>query len=229
MNHLQAIVLDFDGVVADTEPLHYEAYRQIFAPFGITVTAEEYADHYIGLADRKAFTEAGRVHGLDVTARLIDDLVARKAEVVRHILADARPVYPGVAELLRSWAAVVPLAIASGALRGEIESVLGAAGIADTVGIIVSANDVKRSKPAPDPYLKALDLLALHIPGLEPSRTVAVEDSRFGIQSAREAGLRTVAVTTSFPRSELAGAHLVVDRLASLTLDALDALCAESR
>lgn len=226
MTHLQAIVLDFDGVVADTEPLHYEAYRQIFEPFGIMVTAEEYAKHYIGLADRKALADAGRAHGLEVEGRLLDNLIARKAEVVRHILADARPVYPGVAELMRSWSAVLPLAIASGALRSEIDLVLTVAGVADTVRVIVSADDVTRSKPAPDAYLRALGLLAAHVPGLDPSQTVAIEDSRFGIQSAREAGMRTVAVTTSFPRSELAGADLIVDALPSVTLDMLDALCA---
>jgi beta-phosphoglucomutase len=226
MPHLQAVVLDFDGVIADTEPLHYEAYRQIFEPFGIAVTAEEYAEHYIGLADRKALADAGRAHGLEVEDRLLDDLIARKAEVVRHILVNARPVYPGVAELLRAWSAEVPLAVASGALRSEIELVLSVAGVLDTVRVIVSANDVKRSKPAPDAYLKALELLTAHVPDLEPPRTVAIEDSRFGIQSAREAGMRAVAVTTSFPRSELASADLIVDALPSLTLEVLDALCA---
>jgi beta-phosphoglucomutase len=226
MTHLQAIVLDFDGVIADTEPLHFEAYRQIFEPFGIKVTFEEYVGHYIGLADRKALAVAGREHGLEVEGRLLDDLIARKAEIMRHILAGARPVYRGVAELLCAWSATVPLAIASGALRSEIELVLTVAGIVDTVQVIVSADDVKRSKPAPDPYLKALDLLALDVSDLEPSRTVAIEDSRFGIQSAREAGMRTVALTTSFPRSELTGADLIVDALPFLTLDMLDALCA---
>jgi beta-phosphoglucomutase len=228
MTHLQAIVLDFDGVVADTEPLHFEAYRQIFEPFGVTLTFGEYVGHYIGLADREALAGAGREHRLEVEGGLLDDLIARKAEIVRRILADARPVYPGVAELLRIWSAAVPLAIASGALRSEIELVLTVAGVADTVQVIVSADDVKRGKPEPDPYLKVLDLLAQHVPDLEPSRTVAIEDSRFGIQSAREAGMRTVALTTSFPRSELAGADLIVNALPFLTLDVLDALCAPS-
>jgi HAD superfamily hydrolase (TIGR01509 family) len=225
MTHLQAIVLDFDGVIADTEPLHFEACRDVLAPFGVALTVDEYVEHYIGVADRKAFADAGRAHGLEVGGQLLDDLIARKAEILRHVLARARPMYPGVAELLRSWSRAVPLAIASGALRSEIELVLGAAGAAGAVRAIIAADDVRRSKPAPDPYLKALGLLAPHVPGLEPSRTVAIEDSRWGLQSARDAGLRTVAVTTSFSRDDLAGADLIVDALPSLTLDALDALC----
>jgi HAD superfamily hydrolase (TIGR01509 family) len=228
VTHLQAIVLDFDGVIADTEPLHFEACREVLAPFGIVLTAEEYVERYIGVADRKALVDAGLAHGVEVGGRLLDDLIARKAEILRHVLANARPVYPGVAELLRSWSAVVPLAIASGALRSEIELVLGAACVAGAITAIVAADDVRRSKPAPDAYLKAIDLLAPHVPRLEPSRTVAIEDSRWGIQSAREAGMRTVALTTSFSREELAGADLVVDALPSLTLDVLDNLCARS-
>jgi len=225
MTHLQAIVLDFDGVIADTEPLHFEACRDVLAPFGVTLTAEEYAEHYIGVADRKALVDMGRAHGLEINSPLLDDLIARKAEVLRRDLSSTRPMYPGVATLLKTWAAEVPLAIASGALRGEIELVLAVAGITDAVRVIVSANDVRRSKPAPDPYLKALALLAPHVDGLVPARCVAVEDSRWGIQAARAAGMRTVAVTTSFPRSELGDADLVVDALPILTLDILDALC----
>ena len=200
MIHLQAVVLDFDGVIADTEPLHFEACRDVLAPFGVKLTAEEYAERYIGVADRKALVDAGRAHGLSIDDRLLDDLIARKAEVLRHVLARTRPMYPGVAPLLRAWSSAVPLAIASGALRSEIEQVLLFAGVATAVSAIVSADDVRRSKPAPDPYLKALELLAPRVPGLEPSRTVAIEDSRHGIESARAAGMRTAAVTTSFTR-----------------------------
>jgi beta-phosphoglucomutase len=167
----------------------------------------------------------GRAHGLTIDDALLDDLITRKAEVLRHVLADARPMYPGVARLLRAWSAAVPLAIASGALRSEIELVLAAGGVADAVRVVVSANEVSQSKPAPDVYLKALDLLAPCVAGLEPSRTVAIEDSRWGIQAARQAGLRSVAVTTSFPRADLGDADLVVDALPLVTLDALDALC----
>jgi beta-phosphoglucomutase len=227
MDHLQAVVLDFDGVIANTEPLHFEACRDVLAPFGVTLTAEEYAEHYIGMADRKALVDVGLAHGLDIDDRLLDDLIARKAEVLRHVLADARPMYPGVAGLLRSWSAEVPLAIASGALRSEIDLVLAVAGVASAVRAIVAADDVRRSKPAPDPYVKALELLAPHVHGLVPARTVAIEDSRWGIQSAKAAGMRTVAVTTSFPPTELGDADLVVNDLMSLTLGVLDALCGQ--
>ncbi|MBE3098874.1 MAG: HAD family phosphatase [Planctomycetes bacterium] len=226
MDHVQAIVLDFDGVIANTEPLHFAACRELLAPFGVTLTEEEYVDRYIGVADRTALTNAGRAHGLEIDGALLDDLLTHKAEMLRDVLSRTRPMYPGVAELLRRWAADVPLAIASGARRGEIELVLGVAGVAGAIRAIVSADDGLRSKPAPDPYLKALALLEPHLGKLDPARTVAIEDSRHGIQSARAAGMRTVAVTTSFPRSALGDADLVVDALPDLTVEMLDALCA---
>ena len=225
LRHLQAVVLDFDGVIADTEPLHFAACRDVLAPFGVTLTEEEYADQYIGLADRIALGNAGRAHGLEVDGALLDGLIARKAEVLRHVLTRTRPMYPGVAHRLRRWSAEVPLAVASGALRSEIELILGAAGVADTIVAIVSADDGLRTKPAPDPYLKALALLERYAGTLDPARTVAIEDSRYGIESARAAGMRTVAVTTSFPHSVFGDADLVVGALPDLTLDALDALC----
>ena len=224
MDHLQAIVLDFDGVIADTEPLHYEACREVLAPFGVTLTPAEYVEHYIGVADRRALAEMGKAHDFEIDDRLMDALVARKAELLRHVLLGARPVYPGVAELIRSWAASVPIAVASGALRSEIDLVLVAAGLGGTMSAIVSGDEDVRSKPAPDPYLRALERLATQLDGLAPARCVAIEDSRPGIQSARAAGMRTVGVTTSFLPSALQEADLVVTSLTELTLARLDAL-----
>ena len=226
MGRLQAVVLDFDGVIADTEPLHYKACREVLAPLGITLTWEQYAERYIGMADREVFGRLAGEHGLGLGQDLIETLLASKAKVLRRVFVDARPLYPGVAELMTRWSAVVPLAIASGALRSEIESVLRAAGIAGTVAAIVAADDVPRSKPAPDPYLRALAWLEPRAGRLVPARSVAVEDSRWGVESARTAGMRVAAVTTSFARAELSEADLVVDCLSSLTLEMLEALCA---
>jgi HAD superfamily hydrolase (TIGR01509 family) len=225
MTDLQAVVLDFDGVIADTEPLHFEACREVLAPLGITLTWEEYTERYIGLADPEVFLAVAKRHGLAPDLNLTNALLARKTSVLRRVLAHARPLFPGVAELMTRWSAVVPLAIASGALRSEIELILGTAGLAGTFGAIVAAGDVPRSKPAPDPYLQALAWLKPHAGPLLPAHCVAVEDSRWGIQSARAAGMRTVAVTTSFTAVALADADLVVDALSSLTLEVLDALC----
>ena len=135
--------------------------------------------------------------------------------------------FPGAADFIRQASAAVPLAIASGALTHEIEHVLERAGLRGQLLAVVGADQTAQSKPAPDPYLEAFARMQTAIGRtLDPRRTVAVEDSRWGLESARAAGLRTVAVTTTYSADALAAhAELVVSGLDALRLDALDRLC----
>ena len=116
-------------------------------------------------------------------------------------------------ELVRRLAAEVPVAIASGAIREEIEAILAAGGLRDAFRAIVGANDVSQGKPHPEPYLKAAGLLAAHAPGLRPEDCVVFEDSMPGIAAARAAGMKVVAVTNSYPAARLTAAHRVVSTL----------------
>jgi beta-phosphoglucomutase len=121
----------------------------------------------------------------------------------------------------------VPIAIASGAMRHEIEEVIDAAGVSDLFATIVAAGDTPQSKPSPEPYKLALERLRESSGrDLDPRRSVAIEDSKWGLESAYGAGLRLVGVTNSYPAHELTGAELVVDSLSVLTLPDLDRLCA---
>jgi beta-phosphoglucomutase-like phosphatase (HAD superfamily) len=102
----------------------------------------------------------------------------------------------------------------------EIRRTLERVDLARHFSAIVGAEDTPASKPAPDPYQRAVALLGtvLHEPPLQPSHCVAIEDSRWGLESARAAGLRTVAVTHSYEASELAIADLIIPSLAELDL-----------
>jgi beta-phosphoglucomutase-like phosphatase (HAD superfamily) len=111
-------------------------------------------------------------------------------------------------------AARFPLAIASGSLHAEIVDILEGAGLRAPFRAIVGADDVERSKPAPDSYARAAALL-----GVPPGRAVAVEDSPWGLEAARAAGLRTIAVTTTSPAASLAAADRVLPGLDDLTVD----------
>jgi beta-phosphoglucomutase len=134
--------------------------------------------------------------------------------------------FPGASEFIREAAAAVPIAIASGAQRHEIVEIVDGAGLAGTFLAIVASGDTPESKPSPDPYRLAFErLCASSGRPLDPRRTVAIEDSRWGLESARGAGLRLVGVTTSYPAHELADAELIVAGLNALTLSALDRLC----
>ena len=226
--HLHAIVFDFDGVIADSERLHLRAYQEILAPEGIELSTADYFARYLGYDDVGVFKALGRDHDVQMDEQRVSELIARKGQRYESLAAAGEMLFPGAADFIRAAAAAVPIAIASGALTHEIEEVLERAGLRPLFPVIVGADQTEHSKPHPDPYNAAFDRLRAHSSrDLIAQRTVAIEDSRWGLVSARAAGLRCVAVTNTYSDAELrADAELVVPGLNTLTLDALDALCA---
>ena len=224
---LQAIVFDFDGVIANSEPLHLVAFQQALSEDGLELSASEYYERYLGYDDVGMFEAFGRDHRLPMDRARVAELVARKGNRMQHLLRSGSVLFPGALEFVREAAAAVPIAIASGALRHEIDEIIEAAGVRDLFSTIVAAGYTPESKPSPAPYRLAFEQLCRHTGrALDPRRSVAIEDSHWGLESARGAGLRLVGVTSSYPASELSSADLVVNGLSSLTLMALDELCA---
>ena len=226
---LQAIVFDFDGVIADSERLHLRSYQDILAPEGITISTEEYLDRYLGYDDVGVFKAVGRDKGVAMDDQRVAELIARKGERYESLAAAGEMLFPGAADFIRTAAAAVPVAIASGALTHEIEDVLDRAGLLPLFPVIVGADQTEHSKPHPDPDRTAFARLRAHTGrDLIAWRSVAIEDSRWGLVSARGADLRCVAVTNTYSAAELRpDAELVVAGLHALTLDALDALCGD--
>ena len=222
---LQAIVFDFDGVIADSEPLHLKAYQQALAEDGLLLDRDEYFARYLGYDDVGMLQALARDRGLAWTDRHITALVARKGTKLQALLEGDEVLFPGAAAFVRAAAAEVPIAIASGAMRHEIVQIVRAAGLGDLFTTIVASGDTPESKPSPAPYLLAFEQLqqASGRP-LDRRRCVAIEDSVWGLESARGAGLRCVGVTTSYPAAELTGAELVVGGLTALTLSMLEQL-----
>jgi len=227
---LQAILFDFDGVIADSEPLHLRAFQQTLDAEGLPLGADEYYARYLGYDDVGLLEALARDRGRPLSRAQVDALVARKAAVLQELLQGGAVVFPGAAAFIRAAAAAVPLAIASGALRHEILAILDAAGLAGFFPVIVAAGDTPDGKPSPAPYVLAFEHLRRHAGrDLDPRRSVAIEDSRWGLESAHGAGLRCVGVTTSYPAEALPGAELVVGGLQDLTMPALDRLVASAR
>jgi beta-phosphoglucomutase len=227
---LRAIVFDFDGVIANSEPLHFQAYRDVLVPRKVVLTERDYYARYLGFDDVGAFQAIAADRGLAWTHADVDALVARKAVRLEALERDVSVLFPGAAEAVRRAAAALPIAISSGARGEEIRRVLQRENLASCFTAIVAAEDTAISKPAPDPYLRALALLRTSVGGTLAARDcVAVEDSRWGLQAARAAGLRTVAVTNTYERSALTDeSDLVISSLAAMELDALARLCQES-
>ena len=224
---LQSIVFDFDGVIADSEPLHLRAFQQTLAEEGIELSEADYYSRYLGYDDVGLVQTLATDRGIAMSDRQIAALVARKGAQLQEVLHNGHVLFPGAVEFIRGAAAEVPIAIASGALKHEIVEIIMAAGVWDLFTAIVAAGDAPQSKPSPAPYLLAFERLRQGSGrDLDPRRCVAIEDSRWGIESAQGAGLRCVGVTNSYAAAELQGAELVVGGLGELTLPTLDRLCA---
>jgi beta-phosphoglucomutase len=224
---LSAVVFDFDGVIADSEPLHFEGFRRVLAREGVTLSKSDYYAKYLGYDDAGAFRAVLADHGQRVDDGRVASLVATKIALFPEMLAGQPVIYPGAAECITRLGAEVPLAIASGAALDDIEAVLRGTQLRQRFRTVVAAEHTPRSKPHPDPYRRALDILREQgvLPHDTPARhTVAIEDSLWGLQSARDAGLRTVAVTTSYGAEDLGVADLVVSSLDDVTVEVLDAL-----
>jgi len=227
---LRAIVFDFDGVISNSEPLHLAAYQRVLAAERVALTERDYYARYLGFDDAGAFAAIGADNDRAWTPQHIAALVARKAIEFEALERDTSVLFPGAADAVRRAARALPIAIASGARGEEIRRVLAREHLDACFTAIVAAEDTPRSKPAPDPYLHAVSRLAAAMgEPLAPADCVAIEDSRWGLESARAAGLRTIAVTNTYERSALDGdADLVIPSLAAMDLDAIAALCRES-
>ena len=225
MSLLQAVFFDFDGVIADSEPLHLRAYQAVLQADGIDLNKTEYYGRYLGYDDVGLFEALAHDRGLVLTTEKIEQWVAMKSAVIEDLLKSDSIVFDGAAACVKMFADHVPLAIASGALEPEIEMVLEHAGLRRHFAAIASASDGVRGKPAPDLYLLAIAKLQerLRRP-LDPAMCIAIEDSHWGLEAARGAKLRCVAVTHTYPAAELGTADLIVDALSDVTLSKIEAL-----
>jgi len=221
---LRAIVFDFDGVIANSEPLHFRAYRDILANHGVELTEADYYSRYLGYDDYGAFAAMAAHAGTTWSAEQIAGLVRLKARRLEELESHDSVLFPGAEAAIRAAAGAVPIAIASGALGDEIRRVLDRAHLTHHFTAIVAAEDTPVSKPAPDPYVRAVAMLVARCGPMEPRDCVAIEDSCWGLESARGAGLRTVAVAHTYPAATLEPADLIIPSLEAFDLDALQRL-----
>ena len=223
---LRAIVFDFDGVLANSEPLHFTAFRDTLAERHVALTEQEYYASYLGYDDVQFFRTVGSDRGLSWDAPAVAALVSRKAAVFERLEHDQSILFPGARDVILAASAALPIAIASGARGDEVRRVLARENLSSCFTAIVAAEDTPASKPAPDPYQRALALLtSSRGEALAAGDCVAIEDSRWGLESARAAGMKTVAVMSSYPASELRSADLIIPSLLEFDLRALADLC----
>ncbi len=209
---LKAIIFDFNGVIVDDEPLHLELIQRVLREEGIELTDAHCRALSLGVPDHTCFPVLLQAGGYGQRANdnsYVNALITRKAGYYARAIAERDLLFPGVAQLIEGWAARVPLAVVSGALRQEIEFVLERGGLRQHFQTIIAAEDVRTGKPDPEGFLKALAVLNEQT-RIAPTECLVIEDSLAGIEAAKRAGMLCVAVTTSYPAEQLKDADLIV-------------------
>lgn len=217
---LKAIVFDFDGVIVDSEPAHFRAFAEAAKSIHYEFDYQHYLGAFVGFDDRDAFRAMLRDRGHPPDERQIAQLCRLKHAAFERLVGKAVSAIPGAVPLIQESHGQLPLAIASGATMLDIELILGGLNLRDRFQIIVSADHVGRSKPDPQTYVRAVEQLAARHGelALSPCDCLAIEDTSIGIDSARAAGLLTLAVATTAPAARLRTAHRVEPSLEGVTL-----------
>ncbi len=222
-----ALILDYNGVVVDDEPIHFAVLRDLLAVERIELDRPAYDADYLGFDDRACIREAFGRAGRALDAAALDELAKRKAAWYAETVRAGVPLVPGVREFVRAAADRTRIAVVSGALRREIAAGLRGAGLAGLVTTVVSAEDVSAGKPDPAGLRLALSRLASAAGAEGPWRAAVIEDSRPGLLAARAFGAGCVALTTSHSARDLRDADLVWASFEGHALEELEPLFRE--
>jgi HAD superfamily hydrolase (TIGR01509 family) len=225
---LRAVIFDFDGVIADAEPVHLKAFQTVLSEEGIELSEKEYYDKYLALDDKTCFAMVLNGRGRDFNQSLIHDLALRKSNYYDKFIRKNLVIFPGVIDFVKKMYGEYIISIGSGALRHEIEFILEHAGIRNEFSIIVSADEIENCKPAPDVYIKVLEginkLDSLKSETTHPYECLVIEDSIAGIRAARSAGMKCLAVTNSYPAEKLFEADMIVKSLEEVKIENVEKL-----
>jgi HAD superfamily hydrolase (TIGR01509 family) len=200
---VRAVIFDFNGILADDDPVHMKALKKVANEEGLDFTEAEYLETYLPLNDWDCFRILWKSSGLALGEEKIAELIRRKGVYYFEAIANHPVLFGGAESAILAARRRGPVAIASGARAVEIRHILGSANLLQHFAVIVAAEDVRRGKPDPEPFRLAYERLAMQNAGLRASDCLAVEDAIGGIQSAREAGLPCLGVAHSYPRARL--------------------------
>jgi len=226
---LRAVIFDFNGIIVDDEPIHFKLFQRVLGEEGITLTEKDYYARYLGFDDRGAFSAGYHENKRSLSENKLAELIARKAAYYQEAIRDHVTIFPGVETLIANLSPRLPLAVASGALRDEIETILSTAALLQHFTAIVAAEDVRHGKPEPEIFLKALEQINAGRDAhdqINAGDCLVIEDSKEGIKGARRAAMKCLAVTNSHPPELLKDASAVVKSLTEVDLNFLESLCA---
>ena len=187
--HYEAILFDFDGVIVDSEPVHYACWSEILRPYGFDLDWETYVRNCVGVSDRKMLENFAAEVGPPVELDMLVAEYPRKKQMFRQRMETADVLHPDTDAFLRGLDGY-KLAVVSSSARPEVEPTLVRFGLRERFDVLVCGWEAAKLKPAPDPYLKAAELLGV-------TRALVVEDSAAGEASGRAAGFDVVRISAA--------------------------------
>lgn len=199
---MRAVIFDMDGVIVNSEPLHEQAFHDVFAKLG-------YSDNH-GMVFADYYGRTDRAFWLDFIARhhpsqTIEELTRLKQDRLLELLWQNKPIFPEIPLLLRRLSTRYKIGLASGSLHPIINKVMEMGDFRSIFKAVVSVQDVTKGKPAPDVFLRASELL-----GEKPSECWVIEDAAAGVEAALAAKMQVIAITNTLPREKLSRATHVV-------------------
>lgn len=217
MQEIQGIIFDFDGTLVDSIPAHKKIVQEIARRHRFTVPDEEF-DKYNGMSAKEGLRNMLRDAGKRITPILVIQLLREKAQAQRRIIEETR-IYPQTHACLQRLKEY-KLAVATSSERDYLNKLLQKFGMQEHFDALLSKNDIRRAKPAPDIFLKAAAKIGKH-----PNSCAVIEDSINGIIAAKRAGMASIALLTTTPRELFAGAaepDLIINNLDELDKEALE-------
>ncbi len=225
---LRAVIFDCDGVIVNSEPHHLQAFKQILAEEGISLSTGDYYAQYLAMDDKSCFEAVLTAHNRPFDNKVLKNLIIRKMEVYRRLSAQELILYPGVVELVKKLKGRYRLAIASGAFRGEVKFALDKGGMREAFSVLVTAQDVRNGKPHPEAFQTALaqinQVKPIPDPPIRAAECLVIEDSIHGVAGAQAAGMKCLAVSNSYPKEKLTHADLVLEGLERVEPEDLEKL-----
>ena len=220
---LKAIIFDFDGIIADAEPVHLKAFQMVLSEEGINLSYKDYYEKYLALDDKTCLTMVLRDRGMNYDKAFIDALMLRKSRYYDRFIRENIIIFPGVVDFIKNAYGKYTLAIGSGALRHEIDFILECAEIRKEFEIIVSADEVENCKPHPEVFVKVLERInknnSTKSTIVHAYECLVIEDSIAGIKAAHHAGMKCLAVTNSYSSEKLSEADMIIKSLEEVKIE----------
>jgi len=206
---ISTVIFDMNGVIVDDEHLHELAFHHICLEFNITLSHKDYIDLCMGRTDKEGFEMIIDKFSINHN---IDDLIIKKSKKYLDLIQGYIKVYPNILTVIRNLSKDFKLALNSSSDRNEINMILSTLKIQHFFATIVSANDIENGKPHPEPYLTTAKRL-----NENPENCLVIEDTKNGVLSAKTAGMKCVAITTTCSRDHLINADIIIEDFLQLT------------